>query len=234
MDGRHKGVHAVSIRRLVQHLPCQPEQGAERSAPLRPAALAHRPVGAAVPWAAAVDLREPPLHLGLAEGKAESNPHRLRVRSRIPRIEFRRRGQVTVGPDQPLMKQLSRILCHVLAPRWPSRLPCAADVMRPAEQHRQRRPGPRRTPFIDPPGPVPGDDTAQLVDIEEPVFGVRRRRQEVMQFLPPARRQLRGEAMGDLVAHQIVDRHLRHSDLRQSRCRRAPRLGRSALATSAE
>jgi hypothetical protein len=56
------------------------------------------------------------------------------------------------------------------------------------------------------------DGAAQLVDIEEPVFGILRRRQEVVQFLPPARRQFRSQVMGDLVAHQVVNSNLRHSE----------------------
>ena len=72
-----------------------------------------------MPWMAAVNLREPPVQLGLAERKAQSNPYRLRMRSRIPPIELGGRCQVTVGKDQPLMKQPGRILGHVLAPQCP-------------------------------------------------------------------------------------------------------------------
>ena len=210
MNCRHEGVHAVPLRRLVHHLLRQREQGVERSAPLRPAALAHRPVGAAMPWMAAVNLHKPPVQLGLAERKAQGHPYGLRMRSRVPRVERCRRGQVMIGQDQPLVEQPGRILGHVLAPQCAPRLPCAADVECPAEQGRQRRSGPRRTPLIDPVRPVP-DGTAQLIDIEEPVFGVVRRRQEVVQLLPLARCQLRGQTMGDLVAHQVVNPDLRHS-----------------------
>lgn len=56
------------------------------------------------------------------------------------------------------------------------------------------------------------EGAAQLIDIKEPVLGILRRRQEVVQFLPPARCQFRGQAMGDLVAHQVVNPNLRHTD----------------------
>ena len=56
-----------------------------------------------MPWMAAVNLREPPVQLGLAERKAQSNPYRLRMRSRIPPIELGGRCQVTIGKDRPLM-----------------------------------------------------------------------------------------------------------------------------------